>query len=102
VAGALLVLWAVIQLLISIPALHHALHEDSTSPNHHCLVTELASGQGITASSGLSLPTLPECLLFPSAVVVSSNVRFLFRLPQAPRPPPVNPAPFSLAGSARV
>jgi hypothetical protein len=98
----LLGLWVVIQLLLSVPALHHALHEDSASPGHHCLVTELASGHGIAPHTGLPVFRPPVRSEAPRAAVVSAPLHFSFRLPQAPRPPPALIVSCFSAGSARV
>jgi hypothetical protein len=74
--------------LASCPALHHALHHDSDSPDHHCLVTAFAKGL-------LSGPEMtPVLVLIPVFVVCavlrpSLPLQLLFKYRFAPsRAPP--------------
>jgi len=41
VAGVMLLLWVGTFALTVSPELHHLLHQDSQSPNHNCLVTQI-------------------------------------------------------------
>ena len=44
VAVMLLGLWLFVALLAAVPQLHRALHADSDSPTHHCVVEKLTGG----------------------------------------------------------
>jgi hypothetical protein len=44
-AGILVVLFLVLAGISASPTLHHAIHADAGSTNHHCIITVLAQGQ---------------------------------------------------------
>jgi hypothetical protein len=49
----------VVLLLTANPALHHLLHRDASSQNHHCLACALLKGQVDLADPGRTASSLP-------------------------------------------
>lgn len=99
VAAGLTLLWMLIGILAVAPQLHHDLHSDSASSDHHCLLTEISASQ-VEAAVPVKAPTAPvsgPCFLVGwSSPVVAAT---LLLGPRSARPPPSSFQSFTDAGS---
>ena len=97
VAVTLLGLWLFVALLAAVPQLHRALHADSDSPTHHCVVEKLTGG-GILYGPVTDVHVDPVREAFAAApvndvLVFSSDLRL------APgRGPPISSTYLQVAG----
>ena len=98
-AVALLSLWVVVHIFAAMPQFHHAVHEDASSPEHHCLLADFSSAsfEPTPLQPDSLSPALSLCGGVSDAVVALVSDTS-FRL-HAARPPPVTLQSFTQTGS---
>ena len=86
----MLSLWVTVWALEVSPELHHLLHEDSQSPDHHCLVTQLQHNAMVSGFVPAVAPAAPAVW---SILVNRDNFEFPpaadYQLPPSRAPPAV-------------
>jgi hypothetical protein len=97
-ATGLLSLWMLVHLLATVPQLHHQLHPEDSSPDHHCLLTEFASGSFESAPVYEASLVLGGFMGWQPAPVLEVPALGVFTPALAPRPPPSIFQSFSRAG----
>jgi hypothetical protein len=84
----LLVLMLTLSALAACSALHHVLHHDSNSPDHHCLITLFANGQ-LTGAELAPVVALAAVFVICAELLPGTPPRSLFDYCFAPsRAPP--------------
>jgi hypothetical protein len=91
VGGLMLSLYLMLQVLAGSAVLHHWLHHDSNSPDHQCVIKQVAEGE-VLVTPAEAIELRPEILSTPVVVAPASCcVRADVLLPLG-RAPPVSPA----------
>jgi hypothetical protein len=66
-------LFLFLQAASALPALHHWLHSDSTTPDHQCVIRLVSQGQIEHALPQVAVP-LPQIIPVPAAAVPAALV----------------------------
>jgi hypothetical protein len=80
-AALCLFIFLAVQAMAAFPALHALVHNDSSDPSHHCVVTMFLHGQVHASSAAVaaarSAPAFAAEPFFAAAAFVSADVRLL-------------------------
>ena len=96
--GALVAaLWLMVGALSASPHLHHALHEDSTAPDHSCVIERISQGSFLFSPAPpvvvASQPVVLASFEYDSVVIPSRDFRIALS-----RGPPSIPTSRTVAG----
>jgi hypothetical protein len=67
-SALLFAVFASLQVLAAVPALHTAIHEDASSPNHECAVTMFLHGQVNSSDVAVAVIVVPPPVIVHESI----------------------------------